>query len=382
MSNIAFIALWLFTFTVPWEDSVLIPGVGTLTRAAGMPVIILGILSVLMRRKVRPLAAVHVLAILFALSAGATVFWSIDPRWTRAKFQSYVQLALLLWLIWELAPEYSRQRQLLQAYVLGACVSALAVIAMLLTGATTYVDRFTAPGFNPNDLGRTLALAVPMAWYLGLSSANQVTAWLNRIYVPLAIAAITLTGSRGSLITLLVALLVIPWTLAEQRLRTKAATFVVLILSLYYLSSLVPQGTLERLATTTSEIRSGTLSRRTTIWRAGAQTFLEHPFLGTGAGTFNQAVAPILGWEDQPHQTFLAVSVGQGMLGLALFLAMITAPMQRVRLMPRMERKVWLVIMLTLAIALLASTWDTRKPVWILLGLLASHPARVPKHGR
>src|SRR5439155_640108 len=75
----------------------------------------------------------------------------------------------------------------------------------------TVAGRFAALNQDPNDLGLTFALGLPMAWYVSLSQARG--AWLWCLYLPLAITAILLTGSRGAVLTGLVGLSIIPWTL-------------------------------------------------------------------------------------------------------------------------------------------------------------------------
>jgi hypothetical protein len=74
------------------------------------------------------------------------------------------------------------------------------------------VRRFFAGGADPNSLGMTLALGVPIAWYLSLTAKRPLTRWLRRAYRPLAMFATVLTGSRGAMIAMMVALLIIPLT--------------------------------------------------------------------------------------------------------------------------------------------------------------------------
>ena len=57
---------------------------------------------------------------------------------------------------------------MLEAYLGGAVVSAAATIVRYSLNQQTYWRRYAAPGFEPNDLGLTLALAIPMALYLAL----------------------------------------------------------------------------------------------------------------------------------------------------------------------------------------------------------------------
>ena len=43
--------IWLFVFIVPWEDVIIIPGIGTISRAVGLFAGGLGLFSILLKRK-------------------------------------------------------------------------------------------------------------------------------------------------------------------------------------------------------------------------------------------------------------------------------------------------------------------------------------------
>lgn len=380
MRKTAFGALWLFVFVVPWELFITFPGFGTIGRLVGATAFGLGVLDVILRGRMRPPSAFHVLALLFLFWSGASAFWSIDAEVTQLRVETYAQLIVLAWLVWELAQTPERQRGLLQAYVLGAYVSIADTLLHYLGGTTVATGRYAAAGFNPNDLGFTLVLGLPMAWYLAVTHSRGLLMWVNRLYVPLGLAAVLLTASRGSVIPAAIATLIVPWMLPNTRLRTKVATGAVVIAASIFVLMFVPQSTWERLAATTTEIQSGDFSGRGAFWKAGLDVFRQHPILGVGAGTFAQAIEPAIGAARAPHQTFLAVLVGQGLIGLALFLGMFAAVLLPVRRMPEAERKFWIVVFATLAIGLQPRTWDYRKPLWFVLAVAVAHgaPTRIP----
>src|SRR5947208_3306255 len=85
---------------------------------------------------------------------------TIDPVATRARLMTYLQLVVLVWLIWEIAWSPERQRALLQAFVLGTCFAALGTVSNYLSGVSVDVEaaRFSTLHTNPNELGLTLAL--------------------------------------------------------------------------------------------------------------------------------------------------------------------------------------------------------------------------------
>ena len=109
LSKAAFTCLWCFILVVPWDALTDLPIVGSLPRLVGIVASAVGGLYILARGRVRPLSWFHVLAVLFVLWTGASTFWSIDPEATRTRFLTYLQLVVLVWLIWEIG--WSPERQ-------------------------------------------------------------------------------------------------------------------------------------------------------------------------------------------------------------------------------------------------------------------------------
>jgi hypothetical protein len=382
MNRIAYGLLWFQVFILPWElfrtfqETAYLPRIGTLGRIVGFVLLPLVFLDILDRGgRVRPLGLFHVATVAFVWWAGMSLFWSLDPEETYEKLWTYLQLAVFTWLIWELARTETRQLGLLQAYVLGAYVSAFDTVAKFLSGSLSHAARFAATGFNPNDLGFTLVLALPMAWYLALARRGKLVRWVNLLYLPIGMAAVLLTASRGAFIPAVVSLLIMPWTLSKHSWPMRAAVCGLVLASALVLNNVIPVYSWERLAAATSEIETGEFSDRAGIWQAGVKLFQQHPVAGVGAGAFGAAVEPILGERRAPHQTFLSVLVGQGLIGLFLFFAMFAVAVAPVPRMPGLTRTFWTVILLTLAVGLQPRTWDYRKPLWFILGVLAAQAA-------
>jgi len=372
MSKAAFWSLWCFVFVLPWDVLTNLPVVGSIPRLVGLAASAVGVLYILARWRVRPLSWFHVFAVLFVLWAGATSLWSVDPEATQTVFLTYLQLLVLVWLISEIAWSPARQRALFQAYVLGAGVAAVLTIHDYLSGVfalDTVAGRFAALNQDPNDLGLTFALGLPMAWYVSLSQARG--AWLWCLYLPLAITAILLTGSRGAVLTGLVGLSIIPWTLRRMRLRTKVALYALAAGSLVLASYLVPNASLARIASTRADIEAGYFGGRGPVWLAGLEVAREHPLVGVGAGGYPEAVEPTIGQEMVAHNVLLSILVEDGTVGFLLFVAMLVALLTPLRHLPALHRRLSIVLLLTLAVGTMALSWDHRKQFWFVLGMVA-----------
>lgn len=372
MSSLAYGFLWLLTFVIPWESSLLIPGIGTMGKLVGMLAAPIGLLAILMRGRAHTPALFHLIAACSVIWVGLTSAWTIDPERTGVALLGAAQAVLIPWLIWELAETPRRRAGLLQAYVFGAYVSALYTILTYREGVATGIvgSRFAAEGFNPNSLGFLLVLGLPMAWHLSLSHQSTLLRWINRLYIPVGVLATLLTGSRSSLILMGVALLLVPLTLSRlshgMKMTVAASIFATVIAAALF----VPAATLARLGTTKDELESGDLNERRVVWEAGLQLVPRHPFLGVGAGAFSPAVFPFLGKRKVAHNTYLSVLVEQGMVGFTLFGLMLISLYFHARSAPPYERRFAFILLLILLIGLMPRTAEFEKSTWLIFGLL------------
>jgi O-antigen ligase len=376
MHSFAYGALWIFIFVLPWENMVTIPGLGTLSKALGIFALVITAFAPLISGRVRRLRLFHISALVFVLWAASSVLrvQEYQQKWAQLRSLTYVQLLLMVWMIWELAPDVRRQRGLLMAYVLGAYVSGMATILAYLTGRGTSATlrRFAAEGFDANALGTILALAVPIAWYLGLTYQRPILQWICRAYLPVGVFAIGLTASRGALVVGTVALLIVPLTLTRLSPGRMVGTILLLIACGTLAAVYVPQSSLDRFGTISSEVEEGRFGGRGDVWVAGLRAFAQRPLLGHGSAGFKSAVAPYLGRAIVAHNTYLQVLVEQGILGFVPWFMMFVAVILQVRRLPHLERRFGLVLMATLGIALLPLSWDERKTVWFILAILAA----------
>jgi O-antigen ligase len=368
MTALAYAALWFFIFAVPWENIIVVPGLGTISRVMGIVALGFVLMAVLVTGRLRRLQFFHIAALLFVVWAGLSVFRTGDETRAITKFITYFQLLLVLWMIWELASTFHRVQGLFFAYVCGAYVAAFNTIIGYRENlhVAKAASRFAAEGFDPNDLGMTLALALPMAWYLGMTYRHPVLRWLCRLYIPMGLVAIGLTASRGALIASIIALLIVPMTMSQLSPGKIAAAIILLFASGAVAVAYIPATSWQRFATTRTQVESGTMNSRVTIWREGFKAFAKAPILGYGTSSFNWTV------HSQAHNSYLAVLVEQGLVGFVLFALIFIAVLTKVLKMPKMERRFALVLFATVGVAILPLSWDDRKPVWVILALLTS----------
>lgn len=380
----AFFFLWILIFVIPWENAVVIPGFGTLSRVVGIPAFGMALLAILESGTLRTLSMQHLIVLFFIAWAGMTYFWSFDPSTTVTAIFTFVQIFAMLWLIWEFAQTTRQQLLLLRAYMVGAMISSVATLENFSTTTSVYSSRYTGLNFNPGDLGFIEALSIPIALYFAVRERKKILLWLDGSAIVLAFCAIILTAARGALVACVPAALMVPFLFPKVKLGRNLAVLIFVALAGIGSWLFMPASSWSRLSTIGSEVSSGTLNERTLIWQIGWQVFGEAPFQGVGAAAYAPTVEHALGLASNSgtnesgvaigrlvaHNTFFSVLVEEGVIGFALFLALLLTLVLSAWKLPHIDRVFWLFLLLTWAIGACDLTWETRKPTWFIFGLL------------
>ena len=373
MHNVARFSILVFIFTIPWENMLVIPGIGTISRLAGMLAFAMGLIAFLLQPQLRNMKLFHVLFLTFVMYSAVSYGWSLDHALSMERINSYLQLVLFVWLIWQFVETEQHVLFCGQSYVLGAQVGAVATVTAWLSGVQVVYLRYSAEGFDPNELSIILAAAIPLAWYLSLRQTSVWFVWLNRLSIPLLLFAILLTGSRTGLVVASVGTLFVLSTLARGSTSAKATVAILALLGVVALPQLIPESTWARLGTLENEITNGTMNHRTTIWSAGFDIWLNHLAFGVGTGAFRTATLLTHGFKAVSHNTFLSILVELGATGFLIFAGILFVTWQQLRTLPNLERKLYLTICFILILGLFTLTWETKKPVWLFCSLLLCH---------
>lgn len=187
-----------------------------------------------------------------------------------------------------------------------------------------FVGRASGPFGIPNSLAGFLLLLLPAAAALTLRRGVSATArvWWGWVTALLAFGLL-LTLSRGAWISLALAVIVWPLTVAQWRWGRRVTVAASVMAGIAAVGAIVYQlspGARDRLDRLAHD--SGELSRPI-LWRAAANLFRAQPLTGTGAGSYNvlfERHRP-RGFLDEPewaHNEYLNTLSDYGLIGVAL----------------------------------------------------------------
>jgi hypothetical protein len=372
VSRFVYASLWVLVLIIPLENMFVFEGVGTITRFIGAFCMVMALIAVIVEKRGRRLGAMQAAFGVFLLWSMATFLWTLNYEQSRRAILTLSQLFAFVWLIWEFAQDERHQLGLMRAYVLGAMISVLTTFNAFIQGQATYYMRYSTRGFDPNDLGLTLALAVPMAWYLALRSEGRWVRWFYRLYLPASFMAVGLTASRSAFIAMMIGSIYVFWSAIRLSIMQRLVFWVAIGAGAWGGLQFIPKASWMRLATIGSELSSGSLGGRVGIWRDGLRIFLDNPLCGVGVGAFRSGLLLTQRtYEAAPHNLFLSILVGQGLIGLLLFFVVLFSAMRGSGNMPVLMHRMWLVVLLTWVTGVMTLGWEVRKPTWLILGLLA-----------
>lgn len=372
MRRLTYWAILAVIFTLPTENIVQLGATTRISKIVGIGAAVIWLLAVAMTWRIRRPLPVHLAVLSFAMWNLATVYWTTDLTVTTLKAFTYIQLALFVYILWDTITTHERLRAAMQAYVLGAWVAVISLFIGYRQVGAEYLRRLTVGTFEVNALGLVIGLGVPFAWYLlaGPSSkrGSRLQAVTNLAYILAAVVAVMLTGSRSAMISFLPVLGYLILGLVRLRVskRMLATSVLAIVVAFLIFKPLVPQRTVERLATTRTAITAGMVGGRLSTWKAAYETFREHPIVGAGSGTF---VADTT--QKGAHNVALRFLAELGIIGFSLFALILILTISNVRRQSKALAGLWITLLLMWALGAAVHNFEDRKQTWLIVGLVA-----------
>ncbi len=211
------------------------------------------------------------------------------------------------------------------------------VALFMFWGADTPGMRWYATFYWPNPFAAFLLLVLPLALARFLHAPKIRGALAYGLVAILLSVALVFTQSRGAWVALgaavplaVMVLRPLHWGSAVGRMLALVVVtgLAVLALSQGAASKNASQGIAAR-AVSVADPGDYSIQGRLNFWRAGAQIFLHHPLLGTGAGTFG-SVHPayqrdVRYYARDPHSLYIQTMAEMGVAGLAPLVALMAS---------------------------------------------------------
>ncbi len=284
--------------------------------------------------------AITWLAVAFCAWVALSSLWAESPGDAFGVLVRYGLDALLLVIVFEAIRTPRQARALLGALVAGSTVAAaygivaspnLSSLAADPTAATD-LDRLGGTIADPNLLAAVLVVSFVLAVALAATTRSLAIRFALAGAAALSLVSVFLTASRGGLVGLVAALVTAIVLARGRRAAALGGALVVVAVSVIYVGAFDP-GAAHRYATADGG------NGRTDLWKVGWRMAEANPVRGVGAGNFRDASAHYVLTEpgkiadsefiiDQPrfaHNVYLEVFAELGVIGLALFLALLGA---------------------------------------------------------
>ena len=372
-TSLTYILTLVFIFTIPWENAVTVSGIGTISRVLGMPLAALWILTVLLQGTIGKIHRVHVWSFFYVFWCAMTLLWSVNPDISITQLKTFMQLFFSMCIVLSVINTREKSINALQAYLLGCWVVALFVIYNYQIGnVTRWSQRASISGVDENDIALVLSTGLPIAWFLSSKvpkmNRNRLLVILNFVYLPIGLTAIIMTGSRGGFSSVLPTAIFIIFGLQNLKLKSKFVAFIALAIALYLVVQYVPETPFRRITETLDEVNNRTISGRWTIWVGGLSLWLDSTFnsvFGLGIGGYSATVGRVA------HSTPISVLVESGIIGLSLFLLILSTLVRNAFKAHRDVTWICITLLCVWGIGINALSWEYRKPTWIIWSLIS-----------
>lgn len=264
--------------------------------------------------------------IFFLLFAGLSFFWSIYKLRTIIELLQLVLYGLVLYLTINLSKD-EKIKTIKIVTLFGSLIALLGILEYVFIEPQRIVSTF----FNPNPFGTYLFMIHLFTLGFFLKTKEKKFAISSVIFF----IALLLSGSRGALISLAVAL---PFIFFDSKGRFKSDFLkVISILSIGFISTrflvfitpYIQQSLNVNIDFLNDLIRKDSLTGtsfigRIEFWKAGLRAFTEKPVIGFGLGTFFSAYYVGYGknqWYSRfAHNHYIQTLTELGIIGFILFL--------------------------------------------------------------
>jgi O-antigen ligase len=380
------VPLALFAALIPIEEIVVVGGLGTISRFAG---ILFAVTYALPRLSTLKLVAIPPGAWAYLAWALLSVGWALDVAAAWGQLMTLLQLFAIAVLLADFVIHRpATVRVVLWVYSISAAAAAvLGIQTFVMAGTRAAVFE----GQNPEHFAAAQTLALLFGLHEALSGNRRLIA--AAIALATATAVVT-SGTVGAWLAVAVAVLIFMLPRLSPRRRVAMAGLALVLAAVAYQIPGIADLIVER---TGSSVTTGG-SGRTDIWSVAGTIYTSSPVLGVGYANFPVAYTPEMVRASDVHSW--AVLEGRGAHNLAILTLVELGPIGLLLLAaflgPLVLRRGWgpealavqAGLVALLVQAMFVDMFANRKPVWLAIGLavglayLARQDRGTPDDGR
>lgn len=339
VSNLA-VGVALLVLTVFIESSALLPISGT--KFAGLVLV----LAWVIRLSTKPSGSERLIfselpgfSYLLTLFLGwvlLSTLWAENTANALAQFNKFLLVSVLFAIVYTAIQTRRQVALVIGAFIVGTTYTAAYGLVNRPQLDTVEAGRLVSTIADPNFLAASLIAGIALAG-AGIVAARKRPALQIAAVGALVIclAAFVLTGSRGGIVGLAVALIAAVAVSGRWRNGTALAVIGVVTLGIGFYTLYAPPEVKSRIETATQG-ESRSQDGRSTIWAVGWRMVEDNPIRGVGAGNFedqsvNYVLEPGATYRtdrviDQPgvsHNSYLGPLAELGIVGATLFISVI-----------------------------------------------------------
>lgn len=340
--------LALYIVLVPLDDALLVGPALSVTKLVGIAVGVAALFAIAKHRaRVRLPYAVFGWTAVVGLMILSTI-WGIDPGASAEGLVTILSAFALFVIVVATPIEPADFRAIIAATIASGAIVGVVALVMAqheLSTVQGQVGRlfltFGTSTADPNRFGASLLLPVAMT----VGAIGQARGW-HRIgllaILPLPLAAIYLTASRGTTLAL-IAMAIVAIFASRHRVALSAALCTVVGLLL-----IIPNEITSRFFAEGTEV-SG--AGRLDVWTIAGAVFRSHWLVGSGVGTFASAYdraffsayePQFAGWNRAPHSLLISTATELGVVGILLMALALLLQYRALRLIGPENPYFWL----------------------------------------
>ena len=324
------------------------------------------------RRKVRLKSNITtVFFVVFGLYHVLTSFWAITDSFKEA-VSFFIGIIMIIFMMGDNNFHIENMRKLLcfTSYIFISVIFLSTVTMGGIHGSQIVFDE----ELNANTICSAIAL---FAIVIHTNFLNKMDKKLwDYIFLGISILTILIVGSRTSLISLILCMVVCTLILNKQKGFNwkKIVTFIVIIVGLYflivYIMTINPE-VAERFTFQGSSMKSA--DRRFLVWEALIQHVIpQNLLLGVGYGLANvrESVRPYVQYAFHAHNMYLAILAETGLVGVSMYVVLFKNIIKKLRANNRKTVNIlWGMFLLALMLGM-GEEMINRKWLWLTIGLI------------